>query len=52
MQRNVAVFHADVTNVLFTPPQVQHWPATFVVLTLVQAAVQLPELVLAPSFKP
>ena len=43
---------ADLTNVLVTPPQLQHCPATLVRLILVHAAVQLPELVELSVFKP
>jgi hypothetical protein len=37
---------------LFTPPQLQHWPETLVVLTFVHAAVQLPVVVVPSGFRP
>jgi hypothetical protein len=51
-QRNVVALQAALANTLFTLPQEQHWPTTLVVLTLVQAGVQLPLEVLPSGFRP
>lgn len=45
-------FQDDLANSLLAPLHEQHIPARFVGLTLKQDAVQLPALVLPPSFGP
>lgn len=49
---NVMAFQADLTSLPFFPLQEQHWPATLVLLTFMQAAVHEPELDEPASFKP
>src|SRR5262245_27236705 len=50
--RYTFTLNADLENSLFAPPHVQHWPATLDRLTLVQAAVQAPVVVVLSSLSP
>jgi hypothetical protein len=38
LQRYVLALKVERANFLFAPPQLQHWPVTFEVVTLVHAA--------------
>jgi hypothetical protein len=49
---NVLVLNGACLNFLLTPPQLQHWPTTLVLLNFAQVASQLPAPVLPLSFKP
>ena len=50
--RYVLAFHADLRKALVIPLQEQHSPMALVVVILVQAAAQEPELVEPRSFRP